>query len=314
MKSIGIYFIVLGHFFSVGDKYIYVFNVPLFFVISGFLSKKETDDKVFWRKLWYNLIVPMIIISTINYLYACAQLLLSGTFELKFIAYFIFHILFGFHAGFGNCWFVYTLVLLKIVHQYCRNCKLLYWGIVPTLITAYLYNHFDLSHISGYLVAPNSIVNFCTAFPFFTAGIFLKTKTDYISSLNSKALLCFVFLTGASIVYICGHFNDYVWMYHCGYGNHLFLFLTGGIAGTCSIFALSKMLKHTPAFILSLSKGTILILGFHGYFISLFRENFHRSIADFCFSAFIVGVFVPIILITEKHFPLIMGKYRTSND
>ena len=313
MKSIGIYFIVLGHFFSVGDKYIYVFNVPLFFVISGFLSKKETDDKVFWKKLWYNLIVPMFIISTINYLYACAQLSLSGTFELKSIAYFIFHILLGFHAGVGACWFVYTLVILKIIHQYCQNRTLLYWGIVPALISAYLYNHFDISHISGYLVASNSIVNICTAFPFFAAGIFLKTKKDYISSLNSKALLCLVFLTGAFVVYICGHFNDYVWMYHCGYGNNFFWFLTGGIAGSCCIFALSKMLNYTPAFILTVSKGTILILGFHGYLISLFRGFFHMSIADFVFAALIVAVFIPIIMMAEKYFPLILGKYRISN-
>lgn len=313
MKSIGIYFIVLGHFFSVGDKFIYVFNVPLFFVISGFLSKRETDNKVFWKKLWYNLIVPMLIISTINYLYACAQLSLSGTFEWKSIVYFIFHVLLGFQAGVGTCWFVYTLVILKIVHQYCQDRTLLYGGIAPALIAAYLYNHVDLSHISGYLSAPNSIVNTCTAFPFFAAGIFLKTKKDNVNSLNSSCLLCLVFLAGASAVYLSGHFNDYVWMYHCGYGNNFFWFLTGGMAGMCSIFAMSKILNHTPAFILTVSKGTILILGFHGHLIALFRKFFCIPIADFAIAALIVAVFVPIIMVIEKHFPLILGKYRISS-
>ena len=37
MKAIGIYLVVLGHFFSVGEKFIYVFHVPLFFLISGFV-------------------------------------------------------------------------------------------------------------------------------------------------------------------------------------------------------------------------------------------------------------------------------------
>lgn len=41
MKAIGMYFIVAGHFFPIGYKYIYVFNVPLFFILSGFLCKKE---------------------------------------------------------------------------------------------------------------------------------------------------------------------------------------------------------------------------------------------------------------------------------
>lgn len=313
MKSIGIYFIVLGHFFSVGDKFIYVFNVPLFFVISGFLSKREIDDKVFWKKLWYNLIVPMLIISTVNYLYARIQLSLSDIFEFKSIVKFIFCVLFGFHSGVHACWFIYTLVLLKIVHQYCQNRTLLYWGIVPALIAAYLYNHFDLSHISGLLASSNSIVNICTAFPFFAAGIFLKTKTDYINPLNSKILLCFVFLAGASVVYLSGHFSDYVWMYRCGYGDNFFWFLTGGIAGMCSIFAMSKLLNHAPTFIQTVSQGTILILGFHEIIISFLRKYFHISIADFCYAAFIVAVFVPIIMMAEKHFPLILGKYRISN-
>ena len=68
MKAIGIGLIVYGHFFSLYDIYVYVFSVPLFFLISGFLCKKESDDKVFWKKLWYNLITPMLIICTINYL------------------------------------------------------------------------------------------------------------------------------------------------------------------------------------------------------------------------------------------------------
>ena len=29
MKALGIYLIVLGHFYSVGEKFIYVFHVPL---------------------------------------------------------------------------------------------------------------------------------------------------------------------------------------------------------------------------------------------------------------------------------------------
>lgn len=50
MKSLGIYLIVLGHFYSVGEKFIYIFHVPLFFLISGILSKREEDDSIFWKK------------------------------------------------------------------------------------------------------------------------------------------------------------------------------------------------------------------------------------------------------------------------
>lgn len=61
MKAIGMYFIIAGHIFPVGNEYIYVFSVPLFFMMSGFLGHREDDVRVFWSKLWRNLILPCII-------------------------------------------------------------------------------------------------------------------------------------------------------------------------------------------------------------------------------------------------------------
>lgn len=47
MKAWGMYFIVLGHFFSIGSAYVYVFNVPLFFIVSGFLYKYDKGTHEF---------------------------------------------------------------------------------------------------------------------------------------------------------------------------------------------------------------------------------------------------------------------------
>ena len=33
MKALGMYLIVAGPFFSVGDKYLYIFSVPVFFLL-----------------------------------------------------------------------------------------------------------------------------------------------------------------------------------------------------------------------------------------------------------------------------------------
>ncbi|SFO53228.1 hypothetical protein [Prevotella sp. tf2-5] len=42
MKTLGIYALVLGHFYSVGEKFVYVFHVLSFFVISVFCKKGKT--------------------------------------------------------------------------------------------------------------------------------------------------------------------------------------------------------------------------------------------------------------------------------
>ena len=41
MKTMGMFFIIYGHLFSYGYPYVYAFNVPVFFILSGFLFKED---------------------------------------------------------------------------------------------------------------------------------------------------------------------------------------------------------------------------------------------------------------------------------
>lgn len=50
MKTIGMYLIVYGHYTSYAHEFIYTFSVPLFFVMSGFLFKKEENIRTFFKK------------------------------------------------------------------------------------------------------------------------------------------------------------------------------------------------------------------------------------------------------------------------
>lgn len=252
----------------------------------------------------------MLIISALNFLYVSAISFKVGSFEFKSVGYFVIHTLLGFHSGVGTCWFVYTLILLKAIFQYCPKRILFYLGVIPALIAAYVYNYFECFHFCSYFKASNSIVNVCTAFPFYAIGVYLRDQKAYLDSLNSKVWLSLCFFIGISAVYACGHFNNYVWMYICGYGGNFFWFLIGGVAGSCCVFIMSKLLGHTPIATIIVSKGTILILGFHMYVIDFFRSFFYVSIADFAFAALIIVFFVPIIMVAEKYFPLLLGKYR----
>ena len=310
MKVIGIYFIVYGHLFSFGEKFIYVFNVPLFFFISGFLCKKEVNKEVFWKKLWYNLVVPMLIISLINNLYYCAQLIYWDSFDFKNLAVIIFNVICGFHSGVHECWFIYTLIVLKIIFQFSSGKGLPIFLFFLFLCIAYLYNHLDLLGISSVIDDPNSIVNVFTAYPFFALGGYVKNHSDFLNKFDGKLTLGVVFVVSLFLIFICGHYNDYVWMWKCGYGGNFVLFLIGGVSGTCCIYALSKILGSCPQLVTTISRGTILILGFNMALIELIRRFFQASLADFGFAFIIVLCFIPVIMLAERFFPLIMGKYR----
>ena len=306
MKMTGMYFIVLGHFFSIGAAYVYVFNVPLFFIISGFLCKWEESHLLFWRKLWWNLVVPMLIICGINLLISCIISVRDGTFDMMEAMKFFPRLIVGMHRGLGTCWFIYTLIVIKIIYQYTKNGALLLLLSVAGLSVAYALNEADLLQTS------NAVVNVCTALPFFLIGAYLGRMKETLDDVTSwKTLLL---LSGIGVCFLCisGHYNGgNIWMYICKYGKDIYWFIIGGVAGTLAIYAFSKMINKPHRYVETISTGCIVILGFHGYFINLVRLFYPTpSFVDFIFSAVIIVAFIPIILVVERFFPLLLGKYR----
>lgn len=180
MKAIGIWLIVYGHFFSYYDIYVYVFSVPLFFIISGFLCKKESDNRVFWKKTWFNLAVPLIIICTLNYLISpIVNYALSGNPTLpENPLSFYGKLLIGMHGPLGPFWFVYTLIILKIIHQYTAyKCLHVLWFVVCFAL-AYVINNYDIEIMGVHpFKSAYAITNTLVSYPFFIIGcIFRKWK------------------------------------------------------------------------------------------------------------------------------------------
>lgn len=316
MKAIGIYLVVLGHFYSVGEQFIYVFHIPLFFLISGFLSKREEINHVFWKKLWYNLIVPMLIMAIINVFIHCLVQFLTSSFLFSDIFWFVRNVVFGMVSGFDTLWFVYTLIILKVICQYCISVRLFYGLTIVMLVLAYIYNNNDYSGFPFFMNEPNAIVNVSIAYPFFAFGVYLRSLREALDALDKWRSLSghvLVFLICLLVVAVCCRFNGYVAMYRCYYGENMFLFLTGGIAGSIMVFSFAKLLGKVQKAVLVVSRGTIIVLGFHKHFIILVRYFFpFASYMDIVFATLIVVLFVPLIIITEKHFTLMAGKYRIS--
>lgn len=317
MKVFGMYCIVWGHFFSIGHKYLYIFNVPLFFIISGFLSKKESNCRVFWNKILNNFFIPLFIISSINFFIHTISAFLHGTLYLHEIYSFPFLVLIGQWYQLGGMWFVYTLIVLKVILQFLPIKKsslfcicLFLFGL---LISLKNYNYYLFG--IDFSVHPNSILNICTAFPFFLIGYLLKKYSDRLDMFNNFKY----FLMGGlliCIVFLCGYYNNFVWMYKNQFGNNFLLFLIGGFAGTALIYLISKLIilnKKYLFYIQTLARGMILILGFQMIFIKIFIHLFPtRSLLDTLFSLFIMIIFIPIILFVEKFFPILLGNRKIS--
>ena len=320
MKTIGITLIVFGHFASPHNVYAYVFSVPLFFLISGFLSKREENHTVFWKKIWHNLIVPMLIICTINYLYVCARHYISPIegFFPDTPPIFIAKLLLGVHKSVETLWFVYTLVILKIILQYLpkpwQHCVLF----AVCLATAYCINEYQLSLFGKPLYyTPCAITSVFVSYPFYMIGYWLRDFRETFNNYRVHSVSsCIALLVCALLVFICGYKHTSVFLFLCGYGDSIILFLLGGMAGSACVYIISKFLvrvKYAKVqnFNSVVSQGTILILGFHMPLVRFLRRfEITSDIQAAAFSILIVLLFVPIIMLCKKYAPIIMGKYR----
>lgn len=312
MKVIGMYLIVAGHFFSIGNKYIYTFSVALFFCISGFLCKKEEDHRFFWKKLWYNLIIPMILICTISFAWKTQSEIRHNIFNCENLYMFPILLISGFHKVLGPMWFVYTLCILKIVFQFLPSKWLYTFAFFSPFITIAtnecIYNTFEPTTSMGEYA--NAITNTTIAYPFFMLGNYNKKWKKQLNECTLSYRSCFFAIISLSILYGCGTYNDIVFMYLNGFGSNYILFFLGSITGT--IYILSKWLSQLKSkHIYTLSTGSIAILGFHMIPITYIRSIFViSSWKDYIIAMTIMLLFIPIINFIENYIPILIGKYR----
>ena len=178
MKTIGISLIVYGHFFSLFDIYVYVFSVPMFFILSGFLSKHEKDSRFFGRKIFFNLVLPLIILCTFSYIIKWAFFLFSAQPQVSPenpLAFYI-KLLAGVHGAVGTLWFVYTLIILKIILQYTKRLSVHILIGVVFLASAFVINNFEIDlYGDNPFAKPWAVPNVFICYPFFMIGYYIIT-------------------------------------------------------------------------------------------------------------------------------------------
>ena len=315
MKTIGISLIVYGHFFSLFDIYVYVFSVPMFFILSGFLSKHEKDSRLFWRKIFFNLVLPLIILCTFSYIIKWAFFLFSAQPQVSPenpLAFYI-KLLAGVHGAVGTLWFVYTLIILKIILQYTKRLSVHILIGVVFLASAFVINNFEIDlYGENPFAKPWAVPNVFICYPFFMIGYYMRGWRDGLTRYRADKYTILQIAVSLLSVFICGHNHKYVYLYSCGYGDSIMLCLFGGVAGTALVFLVSKLLEQWHwRFIVDISVGTIVILGLHWHLIFIARSFFpNASFLDLILAVMVTIVFVPVIRICETHFPVVMGKYR----
>lgn len=122
MKIMGIIFIVSGHYAPPHFEYLYTFSVQMFFMMSGFLTKTGNGSlKTRIGKVTTQLIMPLLILAFLyNILFAISQIVF-GEMTLSMFLHNLTGIFIGNVFALGGLWFVYTLIVVKLVDMFTHQ-------------------------------------------------------------------------------------------------------------------------------------------------------------------------------------------------
>lgn len=335
-RLIGILLVVFGHCLQwIPDwgestmirglwEYIYLFHMPLFYVISGYLYRHNKGECLIsgGGKLFYSLVLPYFIyqfaytpfflIRHINELSDCNLWLkmLMGILDGD-----------GYNTPFSMyvclpCWFILSMIQIRIIFLFVPINRLTA-SILSLFALAFLVMRKCLN-IDFYFCIDSTIM----AIPFFLLGYYLKRSFDFIQSYSNVWLLCMVMLFGM-IVYIDLMTNGAMQINGPSY-NYILPNYLAGLSGSIMIFSLAILMDRffkEKAHLKRISRNTLFIIFFHWVMLFFFggilqvRLLLGIGAVGYIISAFILSVGILLIsdfviyILCEKY-PVVFGKKK----
>lgn len=317
-KTLSIFAIVWGHCFPEGlCGFIYAFNVPVFFIISGYLCRRETSFGKCFDKTLHNLIIPYFILAAIKVAGPVIKHIGDGEWIWSVVA-----VLGGFHSlndapGCSNLWFVYSLVIVKLLFQVSSGKRDIALA-MACLAGAVVYN--DILHLEWRWAVSNCLL----AYPFFIIGNSLRDKDILQRLVTSARQYSYVAALAAALLiavtYIVGTQNGQAKLYMGQYANNVGLFAIGALTGSMAVFVLSALLDGVRLKITRvISSGTIVILVFHRELLHPLLKEIGKTDTSslltvntlvFVSAVIVVMAFYPIILLVKRFIPIVLGRRK----
>lgn len=326
-KVIAISFVVYGHIpqerggFPV--NYIIQFHMPLFFFVSGYLTKKELFNRQTLRKYIRTLLIPYLIYNIIFYPYWVIRHIIGcpNPETYDFIKPLLGTIMLQHHSAYfeslnGVTWFISALLIMKIILAICNKVKygkniIIFMGIADAII--YIINDYYK------IVTDLPPVGFAKCLPFFFLGHLCKQKDIIKEKVLKKDW--YIFLGGICIsllTYYIAQNNKYMYLF----GIYFWIINISAIWGLTS---LCKLLDRVHSKIIdNISIGTIVIMGLHWILIGLtnflLSKILHingRIIYPWYLATLITIIYIallyPIILLFMEKYPIMLGKKANSS-
>lgn len=300
--------------------YICTFHIPLFFFISGYLTKTRPNTKEEFRKCKHSLIIPYILYNIIFYPYWAIRLYIDQGVGFSILDY-IIKPLIGIpflqinspisSSVNGAMWFIAVLVIMRLTLHLCIHTskplfyiKIIALFFIGIYVISVKYNY----HLSM------TIYGLCKCMPLYLLG-YLTKQYHWLEkvSFQKDSIGAFILISisiGATFVYRDSDCFTY----------QMIAFYIVLITATYGTLLLCKALNSiTSSVIVNVSIGTLMIMGLHWMFIGttnyVIEHIFSMSsgmtyswTVAIIFSICIDAAIYPLILIAKKRLPVLLGK------
>lgn len=205
IKGIGILFVVAGHTLWPSVQFsVYLFHMPLFFIISGFLFKEKKPSYFLYSKI-KTLLIPYISYLIIFSAYEFKNLYFNRFHTSNELWQVFYNMIYGgqmLKGSLGVFWFVSVLFISQQILNLTLNIvnKRL---VLVVMIFIYLFSYLYPLYIKS---SPLDILVVSNALPFMYIGMILRDKIHNIKSIVPLAL-CLIYFA-ISYLYPTSFFID----------------------------------------------------------------------------------------------------------
>ncbi len=324
-KAIAIFFVVYGHIpeeeGSYFHNYIILFHMPLFFFISGYLTKVEYFSTSTLKKYWHTLVIPYLFYNIIFYPYWVVKHLIKfpNAEWFDYVKPFGGMILFQIETPIslylnGVTWFIAALLIMKIILSVCNKCKygFLYISIIVLLcVISYIVNE-QYRFTTGL-----TTVGFMKCFPFFIIGFLCKQKKWITPKTHQRdIIICFGGIITSLTIYSIERGTD-------GMLSYGIYFWTTCITAIIGVLFLCKLLDNIELDVIkNISLGTIVIMGLHWILIGSTNviiskithvDNIIYPLwGTILLASIFIAILYPIIVLFKKRYPFLLGKWTAT--
>ena len=306
-KGIGIFLVIWAHTICPFRAQIYVFHMPLFFLVSGFLFNNRDTVKTTVIKKIRSLLIPFVFFVILQRVGFILVYLIGGTFKSSYL------LLWNpvpVRGVLGVLWFILALFLVTIIYSLINRLRsyfLIFLASFLASLAGYLLYRYKIS-LPMHIDASLSMMLF-----FFVGNFLARTDTERVGPVRNWALLS----AASVIIFIVVtkyYLPDINIVNNVIEGN--FLLSTGLILLGCLMVLInSKLLNYVPIInnaLAYLGRNSLTIYATHTFILEAVYLVYPReSVTTWggvIISLLILGLCLLLNIGLQKYFPFVFGK------